>query len=258
MPSSFESSLKSLMVGIGHLIEKIIGEAHKAKVSVGGRSGLKPILSLEGQLLPAKISQMIAFATERVCTPLIPNLKGQVAVEIGESPHLFLSRFVAQQARVPLGCEIKSSSTSRQGDSSHGYLVRGAPAHLPLEKDFFEYVAARLATHLQGDIVKAIKEIGRVTSPGGQGFFIDFHPFGLYAKSGGDRLRPVESTVHGVEDYYKVFRSAGLRVVDIRESFIDESFRTLFEGEEIQAYRNVKGTPLLIFIFFFKPRTKQE
>jgi SAM-dependent methyltransferase len=258
MPSSFESSLKSLMVGIGHLIEKIIGEAQKAKVSVGGRSGLKPILSLESQFLPAKVSQIITVAIERVCTPLIPNLKGQVAVEIGEGPHLFLSRFIGQQARVPVGCEIKSSPVSRQGDSSRGYLVRGVPASLPFDKDFFEYVVARLATHLQGDIIRAIKEIGRVTSPGGQGFLVDFHPFGLYAKSGGDRLRPVESTIRGIEDYYKVFRSAGLRIVDIRESFIDESFRNLFEGEEIQSYRNVKGTPMVIFIFFFKPRTKQE
>lgn len=252
MSETFESSLKKLMEWIGRGIEKIIGEAHKAKVSVGTRGGLKPILSLESQFAPAKIREMIDFATERICVPTIPNLKGQAALEIGDGTMSLTPHFAGQQARVALGLEIGGQGVG----GGRGFTIRGIPSSLPFGRDFFEYVGARLATNLQGDIIRAVKEIGRVLAPGGQGFFVDFHPFGLYAKRGTDRLRAVESTIRGIEDYYKICRSAGLRIVDLHEAFIDEGFRSMFAGEEIQTYRNVKGTPLVIFIYFFKPRPK--
>lgn len=256
MSDSIESALKKLMEGAGRLIEKVIGEAHKAKVSVGTRSGIKPILSLESQFAPKKISEMINFATDRICVPTIPGLKGQATLEIGEGPLTMLPRFTGQQARVAVGFEIGGSLSIRQGDPGKGYVARGQASSLPFEKDFFEYIGARLASNVQGDIVKAIKEIGRVMAPGGQGFLADFHPFGLYAKKGTDRVRPVESIVRGIEDYYKMFRSAGLRIVDLKEAFIDEGFRSMFQGDEIQTYRNVKGTALVVYLFFFKPKAK--
>lgn len=256
MSESFEDFLKKVMAGTGRLVEKIIGEAHKAKVSVGTRGGLKPILSLESQFTPAKLREMIAAATERICVPAIPEMKGQSALEIGDGPSFLAPRFMSMQARMALGFEIGGTPSLRQGDSTRGYVARGHASALPFEKELFDYIGARLATSLQGDVIKAVKEIGRVLSPGGQGFFADFHPFGLYAKKGTERMRAVESTVRGMEDYYKVCRSAGLRIVDLREAFIDETFRSLFAGEEIQAYRNVKGSPLLIFVFFFKPKGK--
>lgn len=256
MSDSLEGFLKKMMEGAGRAIEKVIGEAHKAKVSVGTRSGIKPILSLESQLSPAKVRQLINFSIERICVPTLPDLKGQATLEIGDAPSILTARFTGQQARISIGFEIGGAQTMRQGEPSRGSVARGLPSSLPFEKDFFEYIGARLATNLQGDMIRAIKEIGRVLAPGGQGFFADFHPFGLYAKKGTERLRAVESTIRGIEDYYKICRSAGLRIVDLREAFVDESFRQMFEGDEIQVYRNVKGTPLVVFIFFFKPRAK--
>lgn len=245
-----------MMAWAGHFIEKIIGEAHKAKVSVGTRGGLKALLSLESQFTPAKIREMIAFSTEKIVSSVIPDLKGQAALEIGETPAQLLSRFLQQEARAAFHATISGGQIGRQGDSSRGYIVRGTPSSLPFDKDFFEYIAALLATRLQGDIVRAMKEVGRVLAPGGQGLLTDFHPFGLYAKKGTDRMRSVESTIRGIEDYYKICKLAGLRIADVREVFIDEEFRSLFSEQEIQSYRNVKGTPLIIFIFFFKPRAK--
>lgn len=256
MSEPVEAFLKKLMGSAGRVVEKVIGEAHKAKVSVGTRSGIKPILSLESQFPAVKLKEMINFAIGRICVPAIPNLKDQTSLEIGEGPSMLLSKFSGQQARVAIGFEIGGGLTNRQGDSNRGYITRGQTSALPFGKDFFDYIGARLATSFQGDIIKTIKEIGRVLAPGGQGFFLDFHPFGLYAKKGTDRVRSVESTIRGIEDYYKICKSAGLRIIDLREAFIDESFRALFEAEEIQAYRNVKGTPLIVFVFFFKPRAK--
>ena len=38
------------------------------------------------------------------------------------------------------------------------------------------------------------------------------------------------------------------------EIFVDEGMRQLFHEEEIAAYRNLKGTPLLVFLFVYKPK----
>jgi hypothetical protein len=51
-------------------------------------------------------------------------------------------------------------------------------------------------------------------------------------------------------------RKGGMRVVDVKEAFIDEGSRGFFREEEIQAYRNLKGTPLLTFLFVYKPKGK--
>jgi SAM-dependent methyltransferase len=257
MSESLEKILRQLMTSAGHLVEKAIGGAHKAKVSVGTRGGLQPILSLESQFSVGRIQEMIAFATERIYGPTIPNLSGQAALEIGEGPMGFLPQFLNQQARIAVGMEIGTALTPKQGDQRRGFIIRGAASNIPFTNNLFDYVAARLATSHQGDTMRAMKEIARVLAPGGQGVLIDFHPFGLYAKKGTDRLKAVESTIRSIEDYYKVCKSIGLRIIDLRESFIDESFRNMFDSTDMQSYRNVKGTPLIIFIYFFKPRPKQ-
>ena len=256
MADSLESSLRKIMESAGRLIEKVIGHAQKAKVSVGTRSGIKPILSLESQFPQEKIREMINFSIDRICVPNLPNLKGQATLEIGDGPSILVPKYMGQQARLAIGFEIGGNPTLRQGDAGRGYIARGQSSSLPFPADFFEYVGARLATKVQGDVIKTIKEIGRVLAPGGQGFFVDFHPFGLYAKQGTDRLRSIESTIRGIEDYYKISKTAGLRIVDFRESFIDESMRSMFSADALQAYRNVKGTPLIALVFFFKPRPK--
>ena len=256
MADSLEKFLRHSMTKVGKAVERVIGEAHKAKKSVGTRGGLQPILSLESQLSGVRISELINFSTERIYVPTIPNLSGQMALEIGEGTSAFIPRFLQQQARAAVGMEIGKASEIRQSEMGKGFAIRGQTTNLPFANQFFDYVMARLATHQQGDTIRAIKEIGRILTPGGQGILTDFHPFGLYAKSGTDRLRSVESTIRNIEDYYKICRAAGLRVIDLKEAFIDESVRSLFDTQEIQSYRNVKGTPLIIFIYFFKPRTK--
>jgi len=86
--------------------------------------------------------------------------------------------------------------------------------------------------------------------------FIDYHPYGLYAKKGPNRLRSVESSIRGAEDYYRICRAAGLRVVDLREAFVDENLRSYFGDDQISAYRSMKGSPLTIYLFFYKPRAR--
>jgi ubiquinone/menaquinone biosynthesis C-methylase UbiE len=256
MSKSLEDGLRQFMTWLGHLIERGIGEAKKAKVSVGTRGGVQPILSLESQLPVAKIQQMITAATERIYLPVIPHLDGKCTLEIGEGKPVFAQQFLQKQARLVVEANISEASSVAQGDASRGYVVNAQTGAVPFADNFFDYIVGRLGTGSQGDIVKSVKEMGRVLMPGGQGVFIDFHPFGLFSRKGAQRMLAVESTIRGLEDYYKICRSAELRIVNLREAFIDENLRSVFSHGEIQSYRNVKGTPLLLFIFFFKPRTK--
>lgn len=242
------------MESMGHVVESLIGKAKQAKVQVSSRSGVQPILSVESQLSAPRIRDIIESSILKVLSAAIPDLKGGSAIEIGEGPVTWGAKLLAAQAQLVLGAEIGGGSVGRQGDVSRGFIVRSGIAKLPFTDGRFSYVLGRLATQLQGDMVRALRELGRVMAPGGQGVVVDYHPFGLYARRGANRVRPPDAGVGRIEDYYRLCRQSGLRIVDIRESFVDEGARQLFREEEVQAYRNLKGTPLLIFLFVYKPK----
>ncbi len=256
MSKSLEESLRQLMTWAGNGIEKIIGKAQKAKVTVSTRPGVQPILSLESQLSINKIQELISFATERFYVPMIPHLEGKACLEIGQTKPVFANSFLQKQAKKMITVNTGNSEGLIQGDASRGYIVKSEAHNLPFDDDSFDYIAARLASGAQKDILNTIKELARTVNPGGQGVFIDYHPFGLYAKKGPQRLVSPEANIKGLEDYYKICRTAGLRIMNVKEAFIDENLRSMFKQHEIQGYRNVKGSPLIIFIFFFKPRMK--
>ena len=237
-------------------VEAIIGGAQKARVQVETRGGLQPILSLESQLTSERRRELIAAGEDRILNATIPAMGGKRALEMGEGPVRFLSHLLHKGAAFAVGMEAGGKFGDKQRDASRGAIVRGSFSALPFAENAFDYITARLATSLQGNVVRILKEVGRVLSPGGQGVVIDFHPFGLYAKSGAERERAIESPVVGLADYYKLSRSAGLRVVDVREVFVDEQMRSHFPKEEIGAYRNLKGTPLMIFLYIYKPRKR--
>jgi SAM-dependent methyltransferase len=256
MAESFESTLRRLMESLGHLVEKLIGKAKRAKVQVESRGGVQPLLSVESLLPLARIKEIIEEATLRVLTEAIPDIKGGQALEIGEGPALYGQRLLGSQAAVAVSVEIAGDFSEKQGDPTHGFVLQAKPSRLPFSNQSFNYVLGRLATPEQGDIVKAVTEIGRVLAPGGQGVIVEFHPFGLFAKRGAQRMRSIESNLRKFEEYYRLCRKAGLRVVDLREAFIDEGTRGLFRENEIPAYRSLKGTPLLAFLFVYKLRRR--
>lgn len=256
MAESFERSLRRAMEALGHLVEALIGRAQKARVQVGSRGGVQPILSLESQLDPRRLRELIDESVQRVITDSVPDIRGGLALEVGEGPARFGPHLLSSQARLAVSAEIGGGSTGRQGDISRGYVIRAKIDRLPFNAEQFTYVLARLATTLQGDMVSTVRELGRILAPGGQGLLIDFHPYGLYAKRGSGRLRPIDSGLRCFEDYYRLCQKSGIRVVNVREAFIDEGIRGFFREEEIQAYRNLKGSPLLAFLFVYKPKGK--
>lgn len=254
MAETLEQGLRRAMEALGRVVERTINRAKTTRVQVNSRSGVQPILSLESQLNLSRIRDLIDASVQKVTADAIPDLKESAALEVGEGPAAYVARLLNCRAKIAIGVEIGGGSVGRQGDTSRGFVLRGQLSRLPFNDNSFGYFLARLATPFTGDFQRAAKELGRILVPGGQGVIVDYHPFGLYAKRGANRIRPVDSGVHKFEDYYQLCRQAGMRIIDVREAFVDENLRQTFREEEIQAYRNLKGTPLLIFIFVYKPK----
>ncbi len=245
------------MEALGRIVEHLIGSAKKASVHVGTRAGVQPLLSIESQLSYERIKELIDLSIKKMVEPALPDLQGKTALDIGEGPVFYASRLLGARAQCAVSFDIRGAASELQGDASRGYIVQGKPAKLPFPAERFSYIMARLASMSQGDVARAIAEMGRVMTPGSQAVLVDFHPFGLFAKKGSSRIKSAESNLHRFEDYYATMRKAGLRIVDLREIFIDEQTRGFFKEEEISVYRSLKGTPLLAFFFLYRPKAKK-
>lgn len=254
MSRTLEDALRKSMIKLGHAVERVIGTAKSARVQVSTRSGVQPIMALESLLPQNRLKALMDLSVQKLLAEAIPNLKGQNALEIGEGQAQFAAKFLASQADLSVSVEIGGASAGRQGDVTRGFVVRAQPHMLPFPASRFNYFVARIASPLHGDIVRTMRELGRIMNQGGQGAIVDYHPFGLFAKQGQGRLKSAETRITKLEDYYKICRQSGLRIVDVREAFVDDSVRNFFSEEEIQAYRNLKGTPLLVFLFVYKPK----
>lgn len=257
MAKSYEDVLRRMMFVVGKSVERVIGGAQRARAKVEIGRGIRPLLSLESQLDPALLRTLIGICEERILKATVPNLTGKKSLELCEGPAIFLSSLMQLGSSRAFGLEAGDDFQGRvQGDLSRGFLVKGAFSLLPFPSEAFDYVVARLTTPLQGDVATVLREIARVLSTGGQGVILDYHPFGLYASRGAKHLRAVQARIHSLQDYYKMTKAAGVRIVDLREGFLDDETRKFFTEAQIQTYRNLKGTPLVVCLYVYKPRKK--
>lgn len=249
--------LQRLMEFIGGLLEKILGQAKKAKGTYEKKGGLQPILSLESRLSLPKLKNLIGHFTERFVPPALPALKDKTVLEIGEENLKFQKPILEKKPKVYCGVIVGDCASLTSSQQGIPFVLKGSFKSIPFEEGFFDCVICRLSTPQQGDVISAFKEMARVLSPEGEGLILDYHPFGLFAKSGKERFRSVQSTLRGVEDYFKMCRLSGLAVEDLHEGFIDDTLRNQFTTpEEMAAFREIKGTPLVIFLKVVKQRKK--
>ncbi len=240
---------------LGNLIERVVGKAKQAKEGLDKKAGIQPILSLESRLPVLKLKQLIDLMGERFVLSAIPSLAEKTVLEVGEGSLKFQKLILDKKPKVFCGVSVGESGKLPQ--SGMPFVLKGSFKSIPFEEAFFDWALCRLASPLQGDVISSIKELGRVLAPEGEGFLLDYHPFGLYAKGGKERLRSVQSTIRGVEDYFKMAKMAGLAVTDLHEGFIDDTLRNQFTlPDEMSAFREIKGTPLVLFLRVMKQRKK--
>lgn len=237
-------------------MESLVGHAKKAKESVEQRSGLKPILSLETKLTIPRLKKLIDLTSDRFIPKMLPPLKEKTVLEIGEGPLRFQNGVLQREPRIFCGLVVRPDySTSAKGSSP--WIVKGTMRSIPFEQNYFDCIVANLMTPHQGDVISAFKEMGRLLVPEGLAYILDFHPFGAYSKSGTERLHSPQATIRGLEDYYQMCKISGLTIVDLHEGFLDDTLRHEFTTpEELQTYRDLRGTPLVLFLMVTKPRRK--
>jgi SAM-dependent methyltransferase len=253
-PKKWEEGLRAGVVKVGNLVEGLLGRAEEWSSSIKSSSGsAQPLLSLEGQVPLPKLKELINISVDRVVASSVPALVDRTSAEIREGASTLAAIFRERGASVAAHVDIGGGGGSYGRAEAGVASVRCHPHRLPFEDSFFDFAVGHFANQYQGDLVKDVRELSRVTALSGEAVIVDFHPFGMFARKGTTRLRPLESTARGVEDHYKLCRSAGFRVVNVREAFIDENMRPFFvtDGEK-QAFRMVKESPLLIFLFVKK------
>lgn len=241
------------MLRLGRLVESIIQQLTQAKRQVSGRSGVQPVLAIESQLSAEKLRALVQSAEKRVLLLRLPDMQKKIVVEITEQQPqytaTFLQRGAAQAVAVGLGAGVESIAP---GSAARGYMVRATAQGLPFADRSIDCVLARLATPAQGDINKALSECGRVLAAGGMTVFTDYHPYGNSQHKAKPHSAQSFSTL---QDYYRAAREAGLKVIDVFEVLMDEELRKLFSENELAVYRQLKGSPLLICLLLYKPKT---
>lgn len=254
MPRKWEDALRKGVYHVGTALESAIAAAEKIGAGIKGSSAsTQPVLSLEGQLSIQKLKEVIGQAVDRTLMPSIPGLIDRTALELREGPASLAKSFKEKGASVSIHADIGGGAATQGRPDPGIFSVRCVNSKLPFEDGFFDFAIGVYASQFQGDILKALKELSRVISISGEGVIVDFHPFGMYAKRGSMRIRPITSIVRGIEDYYKICRSSGLRITNIRESFFDETVRPLFITEdERSAFRIIRETPILVYLFVKK------
>lgn len=151
-----------------------------------------------------------------------------------------------------MAVEMGSTHNLKQGDETTGYLVKARVSALPFADESIDYLVARLATPLKGNIDQAIKELSRILKTKSQSVIVDYHPYAQFSEPEKTSYRTVGMSLRGVEDYYKLCRQHGFRVLGLKEVFLDEHMRDCFSSDEISLYRTYKGTPLLLALFVYK------
>ncbi len=248
-----EEIIRKGMTSVGHAVEKAIGKAQEARQSVATTAanvgGGTKHATLETSISLQKVKEILRASVERLVPTLFPPLADRRALEVADGVGGYAPSMKEHGARLVVTTEIGASGfTMRVADPvSRTYMTRAAIHRLPFIDNAFDFVVANLLTPYQGNVLQALKELARVLTSGGTMVLSDFHPFGAYAKRGSLRVRPTDAAFRGVGDYYKAARLAGLRVVDVRECFIDETVRAAFQTpEEKEAYRNLRDTPLVL------------
>jgi SAM-dependent methyltransferase len=138
---------------------------------------------------------------------------------------------------------------------------RGHLLSLPLADDSVDLVVCSLAlTHVE-DLSGAIRELTRVTRPGGDLVLSDLHPTSTwlggaarFATAEPSEQRYVVNLAHQISTYLAAFRELGLEVVDCVEPSIDDQVDNMVAPALVPALRQgATGCPWVLIWHLRRP-----
>lgn len=142
---------------------------------------------------------------------------------------------------------------SRQVASGMELRFRTSADRIPLKEWCCRFALLSAPTVPTTPIGRLIRELGRIIEPGGGAALVDWHPYSAAVRNT-IAERPVQDGTEGIgiEKYFKAFKDAGLIVTQVKEAFVDGSFRKLMETKDDQIwYKEHRREPYAI-VFFVK------
>ena len=109
---------------------------------------------------------------------------------------------------------------ARKKLSSMAKISVGDVHHLPFKSNFFEYVTSTEAFHHYADQHKALKEIARVTKPGGKVIIVDVNFFLGAIHRLFERFEPGCQKMNNRTEMKRLFEQVGLTNIQQRRSFL--------------------------------------
>jgi malonyl-CoA O-methyltransferase len=195
---------------------------------------------------PPQAHNPLMLAEERAMLALLPaDLRGRAVLDAGCGSGRYLLHTMRRNARRVLGVDLSaemlarargwgvgswglgtSASTNPQPPSPIPWLVQASLEALPLRNAWADLTVCGLTIGHIERLDAALAELRRVTQPGGTILCSDFHPIGHALgwrrefSAGGQRYA-VRHTPHLYSDWQRACAALGLRIVHVREPFLD-------------------------------------
>lgn len=167
---------------------------------------------------------------QRALLELLPEAAGRRVLDLGCGSGRFLLLLAERGPARLAGCDLVAGMLRRaaQERGRHGAALAQASAlALPFRERAFDLVVCGLVLGHVADLSGALREIGRVLSPGGSVVYSDLHPAGVLAGWRRDLAAPdgtrllVRHHLHLLQDHVAGLRAAGLSLDDLREPRLD-------------------------------------
>lgn len=238
----------------------------KVKAAEASRQPRKPSppLSTPPTLPSDRLYELLSMAEEREIGPRLPPLNGERVLylnpSLGASLESFNNHFSQKGASLIFNVGPQSRST---GSLKKIVPLKADISRLPFQKESIDFVLASLSRYPLLQWPTIVTEINRLLKKGGKAVITDWHPFSPFGKkiraaSTNPAVGPDEEP-YGFERYFKLFRDQALLIGNLKEVFVDGSFRSFFKTEtEQKFYQQSHSQPLALFFFLSKVGGRKE
>ncbi len=175
---------------------------------------------------PPRAHNRLMALEEQAVLEMMPDVAGHAALDLACGSGRYLRVLMQRGATPVVGLDF-STPMLTQAKAVASNLVLADLLSLSLRASSFDVVTCGLAVGHVEDLTRAVREIGRVLTPGGTLVYSDFHPVGYWLgwrrtfRAADSREYEVPHHTHLFADHVAACSSAGMRIEEVREPRID-------------------------------------
>jgi len=195
---------------------------------------------------------------ERELPPLLGNLAGLTALDVGCGTGRWTGRLVAGGARVTavdFSKEMLARARQRVGSEPVTFVEQDVTRPLPFPAGGFDLVMSCLVIDHIAELDPLMAELGRVCRPGGRVVLSVMHPAMMLLGCQAEFVDPITgrdvrpaSITHQLSDYVMALARAGLAIERIAEHEVDPAL-----VDQTARAAQYAGWPLLLLMVLTKP-----